>query len=201
MGPPSTDSDMTDGEDRLASLPGRPLDLDEIDQLEATDRFATVLYDERTIETTGEYAPVYNFVLVLAERLAGAIYDETEEVWYSVYSESRSDAELTAAYDAVRNARGDDTLFSRAPLTIEEAVFRVDRPSGEETCAYDPGDTFECPVCGEGHTVRFQPEKDYARDVDSIDTSHLAVECPEARREELILEFQAKTGRDPPPEK
>ncbi len=189
---------MTDSDDRLTSLPGRPLDLDEIDRLEDADRFATVLYDEGTIEATDDYVLVYNCVLVLADRLAGAIYDEAEETWYRVYSESRSDAELTAAYDAVREVRGDESLFSRAPVTVEEAVFRVDRPSGEETCGYDPGDTFACPVCGEGHTVGFQPEKDYARDIDSTDTSHLFVECPDARRGELILEFQAKTGREPP---
>lgn len=189
---------MADSDDRLTSLPERPLDLDEVDRLEEADRFATILYDEGTIETAGDYALVYNCVLVLAERLAGAIYDETDESWYGVYSESRSDAELTTAYDAIRDVRGDESLFSRAPVTIEEAVFRVDRPSGEETCAYDPGDTFECPVCGEGHTVNFQPEKDYALEVDSIDTSHLAVECPDARRDQLILEFQAKTGREAP---
>jgi hypothetical protein len=187
---------MTDSGKRLATLPDRPLDLDEIDHLEEADRFATILYDEGTIETTGDYALVYNCVLVLAERLAGAIYDEAGENWYRVYSESRPEAELTAAYDAIRDVRGDDSLFSRAPVTVEEAVFRVDRPSGDETCVHDPGDTFECPVCGQGHTVRFQPEDDYALEVDSVDTSHLAVECPESRRGQLILEFQAKTSRE-----
>lgn len=198
MGVPHTEPGMTDTDDRLTALPERPLDLDEIDDLEASDRILTILYDEGTIETTSEYAFVYNCVLVLEDRLAGAIYDETEEAWYRVYSESRSGADLAAAYDAVRNARGDDSLFSRAPLTVEEAVFRVDRPSGEETCAHDSGDTFECPVCGGSHTVRFQPEEEYARDVDGIDTSHLVVDCPDARRNQLILEFQAKTGREPP---
>ncbi len=189
---------MTDQSVELTSLPERPLDLDEIEDLEENDRIATVLYDEGTIEATDEYAFVYNCVLVLAGRLAGAIYDEADETWYRVYHEPRSDAELTAAYDAIRDARGDDSLFSRAPHTLEEAVFKADRPGGEETCDYDPGDSFDCPVCGETHTVQFQEEDEYAREVESIDTSHLIVECPAARREQLILEFQAKTGREPP---
>jgi len=189
---------MPDSDNRLTSLPERPLDLDEVDDLEATDRIATVLYDENTIETSDEYAFVYNCVLVMEERLAGVIYDEGEEAWYRVYSESRPAADLTAAYDALRDERDDDSLFERAPLSVAEAVFSADRPGGEETSAYDPGDTFDCPICGDSHTVKFQDEYEYAQDIDGIDTSHLFVECSETRRTELILEFQAKTGREAP---
>ena len=200
MGLPRTDPGMTEQTEELSTLPGRPLDLDETNDLEENDRIATILYDEGTIETTDEYAFVYNCVLVLEASLAGAIYDEADETWYRVYHEPRSDAELTAAYDAIREARGDDSLFSRATHSVAEAVFRADRPGGEETCGYDPGDDFECPVCGGTHTVAFEPEDEHARDIESIDTSHLLVECPAARRDQLILEFQAKTGREPPAE-
>lgn len=190
---------MTDLTEELSSLPSRPLDLDETDDLEDNDRIETVLYDDETVETTDQYSFVYNCVLVLDASVTGAVFIEDEETWYRVYHESRPDATLEAAYDAIREVRDEESLFSRAPLTVEEAVFAADRPTGEETIGYAEGEAFPCPVCGETHTVEFHDEEEYAVEIDDLDTSYLYVECPAARRDQLIIEFQAKTGKESPP--
>jgi hypothetical protein len=189
---------MTDRFEPLSSLPSRPLDLDEIEDLEDNDRIVTIQYDDETVETADRGTFAYNCVLVLSGSLTGAVYEEDEETWYRVYHEPRPDAEMEAAYDAVREARGDDSLFSRAPLTVDETVFKTDRPAGEDTSGYVAGDDFPCPVCDETHTVRFQDEE-YGAGIDGLDTSYLYVACPAARQDQLIVEFQAKTRRDTAP--
>jgi hypothetical protein len=189
---------MTDQFEPVSSLPPRPLDPDETDDLEENDRIVTVQHDDATVEMADGDAFVYNCVLVLEGSVTGAIYAEDEETWYRVSHEPRPDAELEAAYDAIREARGDDSLFPGAPLTVEKAVFRAECPSGEDTSGYVAGDDFPCPVCGGTHTVRFQ-EEEYETGIDGLDTSCLYVECPAAGQGRLVVEFQAKTGRESPP--
>jgi predicted RNA-binding Zn-ribbon protein involved in translation (DUF1610 family) len=70
-------------------------------------------------------------------------------------------------------------------------VFTEDTPSKKETSGYEKGDSFECPVCGDTHTVKF--EEDELMKDHSTDVSQLYVECPEVRNDELIIEFQART--------
>jgi len=76
-------------------------------------------------------------------------------------------------------------------LTIEEAVFTEDRPRQEETSDYEEDDSFDCPVCEDTHTVKFEEDellKDHPTDISS-----LYVECPEASNNKLTMEYQART--------
>jgi len=189
---------MTELTETVDSLPSRPLELDEVDDLAESEGIETILYDDRTVESTGQTAFAYNVVLVLGGSVTGAVYVEDDEQWYRVSHEPRSDATLDAAYEAVREARTDETLFSRSPLTLAEAIFHENRAIGEETSGYVAGDEFDCPVCGETHTVDFGQEE-HAADLAGVDASYLYVECPEARRSQLVVEFQARTGRESAP--
>ncbi len=134
---------------------------------------------------------VYDLIFITEENLSAVVYFEDDEIWYRVFKEDRANTELTDAYDAVRTVRNEETLYDRHPLTIEEAVFLEDRPSKQETSDYEEGDSFECPVCGDTHIVKFEEDelmKDHLTDV-----STLYVECSEARNNELTIEYQART--------
>lgn len=187
---------MADLSESLSSLPSRPLSLDEIDDLEDNDRILAMHYDDEMVETTDQHAFAYNCVLITADTVTAAVYIDKDETWYRVYHEPRDAAELTDAYDAIRDARDDEDLFLRGPITIEEVIFRTDRPSGEDTSGYSEGDDFDCPVCGDTHTVKLHEDEYGAdlEDIEDLDRSYLYVECPHTRRNELFIEFQAKTG-------
>jgi hypothetical protein len=163
----------------------------ELDQLADSGRFDAIVHCEKTIEVEEPFVYVYDIVFITEDSVSAVVYLEDDETWYRVFKEDRSDAELTDAYDAVREIRDEESLFDRHPPTIEEAVLVEDRPTQEETSGYEEGDSFECPVCGDTHLVKFEEDemmKDHPTDV-----SQLYVECPEARNDELIIEFQART--------
>jgi len=176
----------------VSSLPNKPLEMEqELSQLEDSGRFEAIIHGEGTIEVDEPFVYVYDLIFITEESVSAVVYIEDDETWYQVFKEDRAIAELTDAYDAVRDIRDEETLYDRHPLTIEEAVFREDTPSKEGTSGYEEGDSFECPVCGETHTVKFEEDelmKDHPTDV-----SQLYVECSEARNDELIIEFQART--------
>ena len=176
----------------VTALPTHPLEMEQqLTQLEESGRFDAIIYAEGTVEVDDPFVYVCDLILITEETVSAVVYIEDDGTWYQVLKEDRSSAELTDAYHAVRDGRDEETLYDRHALTIEEAVFREDTPTMEETSGYEEGDSFECPVCGDTHTVKFEEDelmKDHPTDV-----SHLYVECPEARNEELIIEFQART--------
>jgi len=178
----------------MSSLPSRALKLEEVKDLEETDRFDAIYSDDKMTELIDpqEILLVYNLILITGERVSAAVFIEEDETWYRVYSEPRSEAVLMDAYEAVREVRGMDDLYDRHELTVEEAVFAADRPTGQETSGYDEGDTFLCPVCDEKHKVKFH-EDEHSKDIEGFDSSYLYVECPETRRNELTIENQAST--------
>jgi predicted RNA-binding Zn-ribbon protein involved in translation (DUF1610 family) len=183
---------MADLDTPVSSLPSRPLEMEQaLAQLEDSGRFEAIIHSEKTIEVEEPFVYVYDLVFITEGSVSAVVYIEDDETWYRVFKEDRSDAELTDAYDAVREIRDEESLFDRHSLTIEEAVFTEDTPSKEETSGYEKGDSFECPVCGDTHTVKF--EEDELMKDHSTDVSQLYVECPEARNDELIIEFQART--------
>ena len=189
-----TGTRMTELSNPMSSLPSRPLKVEEITKLGETDQFDAAFSDDAMTELVEiEEIPVaYNVILITDDRVSAAVFIEEDETWYRVYSEPRSDAVLTDAYEIVREVRGYDYLFDRHALTVAEAVFKTDRPGGEETSGYEEGDMFSCPVCGDDHEVKFH-EDEYAADVEGFDSSYLYVECPETRRDELTIEHQAST--------
>lgn len=180
-----------DRSEPLSSFPSRPFDSQELDDLADTDRMVAVLDDQRTTRVGGPQEFVFNCVFVTDEHVSAAVFDEDDETWYRVYREPRSEAELAAAYDAVREARDSDGLFSRAPLTVREAAFENER--GAEDTDYAPGEEFDCPVCDDTHTVeRDDPAR--TADVPGLDSTPLSVECPEARNGRLIVAVQTPAG-------
>lgn len=178
----------------MSSLPSRALKLEEVQELEETDRFDALYPDDKMKELieSQDILLVYNLILITEDGVSAAVFIEEDETWYRAYSEPRSEAVLMDAYEAVRDVRGMDDLYDRHELTIEEAVFAADRPTGEETSGYDEGDTIACPVCGNEHKVKFH-EDEYSNDIEGVDSSYLYVECPETRRNELTIENQART--------
>lgn len=176
----------------VSSLPSRPLEIDqELTQLKDSGRFHAIIHAEKTAKLEEPFLYVYDLILITEKTVSAVVYIEDEETWYRVFKKNRSSTELTDAYDAVREIRDEQTLYNRHALTIEEAVFMEDRPSQEQTSDYEEGDSFDCPVCDEIHTVKFEEDelmKDHPTDV-----STLYVECPEARNNELIVEYQART--------
>jgi len=182
---------VTDLENPLASFPSRRFELDELDELEASDRFLAVLSDEQMNDVEGPYVFVWNCVFVTRETVSAAVFVEDEETWYRVYGRPRDAAVLTDAYDAVREVRGEESLFERSPLSVSEAVFAANRPSGAETSGYEEGDAFDCPVCGDTHTVTF--DEDEIMKGHETDTSVLSVDCSDASAGKMYVEFQART--------
>jgi hypothetical protein len=176
----------------VSSLPSKPLEMEqELAQLEDSGQFEAIVHCEKTMEVEEPFVYVYDLAFITEESVSAVVYIEDDETWYRIFKQDRSDAELTDAYDAIREIRDEESLFDRHSLTIEEAVLVADRPTQEETSGYEEGDSFECPVCGDTHTVKFEEEeimKDHPTDV-----SQLYVECSEARNDELIIEFQART--------
>jgi hypothetical protein len=176
----------------VSPLPSHPIEMEqELSQLEDSGRFEAIIHAEDTVEVKEPLVYVYDLIFITEESVSAVVYIEDEETWYRVFKQDRSNTELTDAYDAVRDIRDEETIYDRHPLTIEEAVFREDTPSKQETSGYEEGDSFECPVCSETHKVKIEEEemmKDHPTDV-----SHLYVDCSEARNNELIIEFQART--------
>jgi len=163
----------------------------DLSQLEESGRFEAIIHAEGTMEFEDPLLFVYDLIFITEESLSAVVYIEDDQTWYRIFKTDRADATLTDAYDAVRELRDEATLFDRHELTIEEAVFAEDRPSNEETSEYEEGDPFDCPICGETHTVKFEADelmKDHPTDV-----STLYVECSEARNDELTIEYQAQT--------
>lgn len=183
---------MPDLDTPVSSLPAQPLELEhELSHLEDSGRFEAVIHAEGTAEVDEPFVYVSDLVLITEESVSAVVYIEDDKTWYRVFNEDRSSAELTDAYDAVCEVREEETLFDRHPLTIEEAVFMESRPSQEETSDYEEDDSFDCPVCGDTHTVKFEEDelmKDHPTDI-----STLYVECSEARNNELTIEYQART--------
>lgn len=176
----------------LSGLPSRPLEIDEeVPQLKENNRIEAAFNDDTMIEDEGMYAYAHNLILITENIVSAVVYIEDDEAWYRVYGEDRPDAVLTDAYDAVRDFRDAEWLFDRHALTVEEAVFEADRPSQEQTSGYEEGDSFDCPVCGQTHTVQFH-EDEYMKD-HPTDTSYLYVECPKASNDRLTIEYQAST--------
>lgn len=176
----------------VSSLPSRPLEMEqELAQLEDSGQFEAIIHSEKTIEVDEPFVYVFDLIFITEKSVSTVVYIADDETWYRIFKEDRSDAELTNAYDAVREIRDEESLFDRHSLTIEEAVFTEDTPSKAETSGYEAGDSFECPVCGDMHTVKFEEDelmKDHPTDVSS-----LYVECPVARNDELTIEYQART--------
>ena len=185
---------MTEPSNPITSLPSRPLNVEEVAALAETDRFDAAFYDDAMAEVIGidQRLVAYNAILITGDRVSAVVFIEDDETWSRVYNETRADAVLTEAYEAVREVRGYDDLFDRHALTVEEAVFETGRPTGEETSGYEEGDTFSCPVCRDDHEVKFH-EDEYAADNKGLDSSYLYVECSEAQRNELVIEYQAST--------
>lgn len=152
----------------------------------------TIVTDDQMLDLAEPYLFVWNCVFITQERVVAAVFSESEPGWYRVYSEPRDDAVLIDAYEAIRSFRDNETLFDRYPLTLDEAIFVGNRPTGAETSGYEAGDSFECPVCSGTHTVQFE-EDEIMKSAD-IDTSQLYVECPDSRRGELPIEYQAQTS-------
>lgn len=176
----------------VSPLPSRPIEMEqELSQLEDSGRFEAIIHAEGTLEVKDPLVYVYDLIFITEESVSAVVYIEQEETWYRVFKQDRSNTELTDAYDAVRDIRDNETLYDRHALTIEEAVFKQDRPSQKATSDYQEGDSFNCPICGEIHTVKF--EEDELMKDRPTDVSHLYVDCPEARNDELIIEFQART--------
>jgi len=67
----------------------------------------------------------------------------------------------------------------------------ANRPSGAETSGYEEGDAFDCPVCGDTHTVTF--DEDEIMKGHETDTSVLSVDCSDASAGKMYVEFQART--------
>ena len=184
--------DMIDLDTPVSSLPSGPLAMEhELAQLEESGRFEAIIHDDGMTEVIEPFVYVYNLIFITEESVSAVVYIEDDETWYRIFKEDRPDTRLTDAYDAVRELRDEETLYDRHPLTIEEAVFIEDRPTQEEVSGYEEGDSFDCPVCGGTHIVKF--EEDELMKEHPTDVSHLYVECPEARNNELIIEFQART--------
>jgi len=185
---------MPDLDTPVSSLPSRPIKLEEeLAQLEESERFEAIIHAEGTMELDEPFLYVYDLVFITKESVSAVSHIEDDETWYRIFKQDRSNAELTDAYDAVREIRDVNSLFDRHPLTIEEAVFTEDTPSKEETSGYEEGDSFECPVCGDTHTVKLEEDKQMKEH--STDVSFLYVECPEVRNDKLTIEYQARTPR------
>lgn len=174
----------------MSSLPPRRMEIDELRELEDSERFLAIINDDQMVDLEEPNLFVWNCVFITHERVAAAVYSEPDRRWYRVYNESHDDAVLTEAYDAIRATRDENSLFERQPLTVSEATFAANRPTGEETSGYAAGDAFDCPVCKESHTVQFQ--EDEMMKAYDFDTSELYVECPDSRRGKLTIEFQAR---------
>jgi DNA repair exonuclease SbcCD ATPase subunit len=129
--------------------------------------------------------------VIITETISAAVYIEDEETWYRIYNEPRKEAVLTDAYDTIREIRDEDSLFDRYALSVSEAIFNANRPSGEESSGYEEGDTFDCPVCGQTHTVQFHENE--LMENHETDSSELYVECSDASGDKLHVEFQANT--------
>lgn len=186
---------MTRLDTPISHLPSRGLELDqELAQLKESGRFEAIIHDDGMTEVIEPFVYAYNLIFITEDSVSAVVYIEDEETWYRVFREDRPAAELTDAYDAVREVRNEESLYDRHALTIEEAVFMEDRPGKEETSGYEEGDDFECPVCDATHGVKFEEDelmKDHPSDV-----STLYVECPEASNNELTIEYQARTPED-----
>jgi len=177
----------------VSSLPSQPLEMEnQLAQLSDSGRFEAIIHDDGMTEVVEPFVYVYNLVFITDKSVSAVVYIEDDETWYRVFKENRSNAVLTDAYDAVREVRDFETLYDRHPVTVEEAVFAENRPTKEETSGYDEGDSFDCPVCGSTHIVKFD-EDELMRD-HPTDTSSLYVECPDTRNDKLTIEFQARTS-------
>jgi hypothetical protein len=181
---------MANFETPLSSFPSRRIEMDELQDLEESDRILAIIHDEQMVDIEGPYAFVWNCVII-TENVSAAVYIEDEKTWYRIYNQARKEAVLTDAYDTIREIRDEDSLFERHALSVSEATFNANRASGEETSGYAEGDAFDCPVCGETHTVQFH-EDEMMKDYDT-DSSELYVECPDASGDKLYVEFQANT--------
>jgi hypothetical protein len=154
----------------------------EIETLEDRDRIQSIIEDGFTFEDEEEglQVSVHSCVIVTSKRVNAAVYAEDDEAWYRVYTAKRPDIDLTEAYETVRTFRDEDTIFASAPLSPREAIHRTEveknRFAGESE--YAEGDAFDCPLCGETHTVsrradEFETESQFPED-------HLYVECSDA---------------------
>jgi hypothetical protein len=180
-------------EDPLSSFPSRRIEMDELQEFKETDRILAIIHDEQMIDVEGPYAFVWNCVFI-TETVSAVVYIEDEKTWYRIYNKHRQEAVLTDAYDTIREMRDEDSLFERHALSVSEAIFNANRPSGDETSGYEKGDPFDCPVCEETHTVQFH--QDEIMENHDIDSSELYVECPRASGDKLYVEFQANTSSD-----
>jgi UTP-glucose-1-phosphate uridylyltransferase len=114
----------------VSSLPAHPLEMEqELTQLEESGRFDAIIHAEKTVEVDEPSVYVYDLILITEETVSAVVYSENEKTWYRIFKEDRSSAELTDAYDAVRDVRNERALYDRHALTIDEAVFREDTPS------------------------------------------------------------------------
>jgi hypothetical protein len=154
----------------------------ELEALEERDRIQCIIEDGFTFEDEEEglQVSVHNCVIVTSERVNAAVYAEDDEAWYRVYTAKRPDVDLTEAYETVRNFRGDDMMFTSAPLSPREAIHRTEvekkRFAGDPE--YAEGDAFDCPLCDEIHTVS---RRDDESEIEGqFPEDHLYVECSDA---------------------
>lgn len=144
----------------LASFPPRPLSLTEIDALEDRESIQSIVADDITAEDSLgpelSSISVSSCVIVRAETVVAAVFVDAEKAWYRAYSTTRPGVDLTKVYEIIQSFRGEETLFASAPLSPREAVHRakLEQKKMENNADYVKGDTFECPVCSEIHTVR-----------------------------------------------
>ena len=178
---------MTDQPRTLSSLPPHPLSMVEIERLEEHDRIQSIVDDEITVddEPVGLQVAVSSCVLITPEWVTAAVYVDAEEAWQQLYTAQRPHVDLTEAYEAVRTFRGEETLFASAPLSPREAIHRTTvankRMAGDSD--YAEGDAFDCPLCGETHTVSRRDEQE--TDDQFLEDDQLYVECPDAESEIL----------------
>lgn len=154
----------------------------EIEALEERDRIQSIIEDDFTVkdEEDGLQVSVHSCIIITSKRVNAAVYVDTDEAWYRVYTAKHPDVDLTEAYEAVRTFRGEDTLFASAPLSPHEAIHRteVEKKRFAGKIEYAEGDAFDCPLCDETHTVSCRADEFETED--QFPEDHLYVECSNA---------------------
>jgi hypothetical protein len=174
----------------LSSFPSRPLSLTEINALEDRESIQSIVADDITAEDSLgpelSSISVSSCVIVRAETVVAAVFVDSEKAWYRAYSAARPGVELAEAYEIIRSFRGEETLFASAPLSSREAVHRanLEQKKMANNADYVKGDTFECPVCSETHTVRRRNDDP---EVQFPEEDRLYVNCPDAESGTLTV--------------
>lgn len=173
----------------LSSVPSRPLRPAEIDKLKEADRVSTILYDDEHPTIVGPDPFVYNCILITDRQISAIVFDDEKEQWFQVgRQEFSQSADLDRIYSAVQQYRNNDSIFSRSPKTVKEAMFIERREAGNLDIDASEGDSFDCPICEQSHVIK-RENNSTGSTSSAIDLSHYYVECSATRNNHLIVQY------------